>query len=208
MARKSSEERREEITSALLRTMARHGYAKATISRIAEEADLTPGLVHYHFASKQEILLELIDGLVRREQAGIAETLQTAAKPPEKLRRLIDAILATGESARPDAVAAWVAVAAEALRQPEVREAFAGALAALSNAFQTVIEDGVDAGVFQPIDELDVEAGAAALTATVHGYFTLAATAPDVIPSGTAAEATWQMARGLLGLRESEEDLA
>lgn len=188
--------------------MARHGYAKATISRIAEEAALTPGLVHYHFASKQEILLELIDGLVRREQAGTAETLQTASKPPEKLRMLIDAILATGESARPDAVAAWVAVAAEALRQPEVREAFAGALAALSNAFQTVIEEGVDTGLFQPKDELDVAAGAAALTATVHGYFTLAATAPDVIPSGTAAEATWQMARGLLGVRESEENLA
>ncbi len=56
MERKSTDARRAEISQALLRVMAEHGYVKATISKIAEEADVTPGLIHYHFANKQAIL--------------------------------------------------------------------------------------------------------------------------------------------------------
>ena len=40
--------------------IARHGYEKATIQAIAAQAGLAPGLIHYHFKNKQEILVSLI----------------------------------------------------------------------------------------------------------------------------------------------------
>lgn len=53
----NTDARRAEIVEAMLRVMARRGYARASIAAIAEEAGLTAGLVHYHFRNKQAILL-------------------------------------------------------------------------------------------------------------------------------------------------------
>jgi TetR/AcrR family transcriptional repressor of bet genes len=43
--------------------MAARGYGGATIAQIAEEAGLPSGIVHYHFESKQEILVAVMERL-------------------------------------------------------------------------------------------------------------------------------------------------
>ena len=43
------------------------------------------------------------------------------------------------------------------------------------------------------------EVAAAAIVATIQGYFVLGATAREVIPSSSAARATMAMCRGLIG---------
>ena len=53
----NTDARREQIVLGLQRVMAERGYEKATVSAIAQAAGLTPGLVHYHFKNKQEMLL-------------------------------------------------------------------------------------------------------------------------------------------------------
>ena len=40
--------------------MADRGYERASVTAIAKAAGLTPGLVHYHFHNKKEILLALV----------------------------------------------------------------------------------------------------------------------------------------------------
>lgn len=57
-------ERRAQILDAFARVLADHGYAGATIAAIAAEADLTPGLLHHHFESKEEMLSALLDVLI------------------------------------------------------------------------------------------------------------------------------------------------
>lgn len=198
MTRKSTDERRAEISQALLRAMAEHGYAKATISKIAQQADVTPGLIHYHFDNKQAILLELLGRLAEQQNALIAGQLDGAEGPHEMLDALIDAFLAVGDNARPEAVASWVTIATEAIRQPEVKEAFEGALGSFGDKFSDVIAAGVDRGVFDT-GELAEEACVAAILATIQGYFTLAATDRALIPPGSAAPAARRMLRGLLG---------
>jgi len=55
MARPSNtDERRGQIVAALQAVMARAGYAGATIAAIARQAELAPGLVHYHFKDKRD----------------------------------------------------------------------------------------------------------------------------------------------------------
>ncbi|MFU8805565.1 MAG: TetR/AcrR family transcriptional regulator [Bradymonadaceae bacterium] len=199
MERKSTEERREEIVDAFLATMAEHGYAKATIAKIARQADLTGGLVHYHFRNKQAILMALLERLVDRQTSLLTKLVDEVADPVEELRLLIAGILGTGSSADPAAVAAWVTIAAESIRQPEVSEAFGQAIRALGVLFEKNIEAGIEEGVFDA-GSLTVEACVGAILATIQGYFTLAATARDVIPTGSAAPATWRMIEGLLGI--------
>jgi TetR/AcrR family transcriptional regulator, transcriptional repressor of bet genes len=199
MGRKTTDERREQILDAFLATLAEHGYARATIARIAEAADLTPGLLHYHFKNKQAILLALTDRLVEAQSERLRLEVDRHGGPPAQLRAVIDAFLAVGASADPAAVAAWVTIAAEAIRQPEVAEEFHRALLSIEAVLTTLVAAGVASGDFDT-GPLSPAACAAALLASIQGYFTLAATARDLIPSGTAADATWRMARGLLGM--------
>jgi TetR/AcrR family transcriptional repressor of bet genes len=198
MTRKSTDERRAEISQALLQAMAEHGYAKATISKIAKEAGVTPGLIHYHFDNKQAILLELLGRLADQQGALIASQLDGADGPREQIDALIDAFLAVGDNARPEAVASWVTIATEAIRQAEVKQAFEQALGSFGEKFAQVIAAGVEAEIFDT-GELAEDACVAAILATIQGYFTLAATDRALIPAGSAAPAARRMLRGLLG---------
>ena len=69
MARMSKEARRAQIVAGMMRAMATHGYERATIQRIAAEIDITPGLIHYHFETKQAILLATLDEISDRMRA-------------------------------------------------------------------------------------------------------------------------------------------
>ena len=74
--------RKRQIVDAAARAIAQKGYADASIKDIAAEAGLAaPGLIHYYFKTKEEILLEVVrynrrryeedfDGLFADEAAG------------------------------------------------------------------------------------------------------------------------------------------
>lgn len=59
-ARRPQEGRRAELIEAASRVIAREGIHRATTRRIAEEAGVPPGLVHYWFAGKEELIEAVI----------------------------------------------------------------------------------------------------------------------------------------------------
>ncbi len=185
MSRKSNtEQRRAEIVGALLAAMAEHGYEKATIQLIANKAGLAPGLVHYHFKTKAEILLELIRTMASLSRQRYLHFAETAASADDKLRAYINARLAKGEGADPHAVAAWVVIGAEAVRQPEVRAMYQEVVRAEADLVEGMLADcfkerGRAGAQVKPL--------AAALLALIEGAFQLASAAPDVMPAGYAA---------------------
>src|SRR5690348_6252199 len=100
-------QRRRQIALALQQVMAAKGYDGASIHDIASAAQLTPGLVHYHFENKQAILLALLDHLA--EQQGQRIDAQVDGKNGlEAVDAFIDAHLALGRSADPEALACWI----------------------------------------------------------------------------------------------------
>jgi AcrR family transcriptional regulator len=74
---------RERLLAAAAQVVADRGYDAATIKAIARAAGVTPGLVHYYFASKDELLVEML----REESARYAAAMQRVATqvPPERL---------------------------------------------------------------------------------------------------------------------------
>jgi TetR/AcrR family transcriptional regulator, transcriptional repressor of bet genes len=196
MARTSNtEQRRAQIAEALLAVMAQRGYEGASIAAIAKRARLAPGLVHYHFKSKLEILLAAITVLTDRHVAILDGALAAAEAPPAQLAAFIDVHLGLGAHADPVALACWVLIGGEALRERRVQLAYERALVALSARLAAIIERGIADRSFAHVDPL---ACAAALVAVVQGYFVVAATARVVVPSGTAATSALRMAEGLL----------
>jgi TetR/AcrR family transcriptional repressor of bet genes len=185
MSRKSNtEQRRAEIVAALLSAMAEHGYEKATIQLIAQKAGLAPGLLHYHFKTKAEILLELVRTLASLSHQRYLGLAASATSPAEKMRAYINARLAKGDGADPHAVVAWVVIGAEAVRQPEVRAIYQEVV----RSEAALIEELLSACCLERGRALDdVRALSAALLALIEGAFQLASAASDVMPVGYAA---------------------
>src|SRR6185436_6881329 len=173
----NTDERRAQITAGLVQVMARRGYDGAAIADVAKAAGLTPGLVHYHFKNKQEILLAALGDLVAA------------------LGTFIDLHLGLGADADPEALACWILLGGEAVRDGKVRAAMAGALEGMVARLGRIIREGVEARAFT-CEAID--AAASALMATIQGYFVLAATARETIPRGSAAISAKRMAEGLL----------
>jgi AcrR family transcriptional regulator len=56
-----SEDTRQKIVEAAYRALVRDGYSRTTVKDIAEEAKIAPGLVHYYFKTKEELLVAAIN---------------------------------------------------------------------------------------------------------------------------------------------------
>lgn len=211
-APKTTDARRAQIVNALHSLLGSRGYDGASIAAIASEAGLAPGLVHYHFANKEEILLGVVDKLARqldeRMEALLAAApapLNTAAPAPPtsnsgaalaRLDAWIDAHVALGDGADPASVAAWVAIGAEALRRPAVQEAYEAAVRADLDRGEALVAAIAPQGS-APAAPRTV---AVALLSAIEGAYRLAAAAPGAVPAGFAAPSVRRMARGLLGL--------
>jgi TetR/AcrR family transcriptional repressor of bet genes len=198
MARPSNtEERRKQIVQGLLRVMAERGYERASIAEIAKAAGLSPGLVHYHFTQKQEVLLALVEQLAERGRERVrARLARTKGGARARVEAFIEAFLATGDDAEPEAVAAWVTISAEALRQPEVRAAYDKVVRADLAHLEELVGE--------VLGRERARAVAAGLFATVQGYSVLSTAAPGLIPPGSAVGTVKRMAAGLLDTQGQE----
>ena len=177
--------RREQIVDALLEQIARAGYAGATIQSIAAAAGINAGLIHYHFKDKRGILVAAVDTLAAYARARYERRAAAATTPRERLRAYVDARLAYGDDARADAVAAWVMIGAEAVRDADVRAVYAQSVDAELRQVRALVRARLaDAGKrTRGATKL-----AAALVAFVEGVFALASAAREHVPKGFAAD--------------------
>jgi TetR/AcrR family transcriptional regulator, transcriptional repressor of bet genes len=192
--------RRAQLADALAQVMAKKGYAEATIVSIASVAGLSPALVHHHFASKHEMLVELVGRLTGAVEARLEARLAMAGDDPRRrLEAFTDAYVARGPDADERAVAAWVVVGAEALREPDVRALYRAAISrALAQATSLVKERLAADGR----KTRNAQAIAAALVSAIEGAYRVASAAPGVLPKGFAAPMLRRTIEGLVAAEE------
>ncbi len=85
--------RRAQIVDAATRTIAEEGYARASLGRIADRAGISRGLISYHFTGKEELITEVVRGVI--EQARDYMLPRIAAEPtgPGMVRAYIESNL-------------------------------------------------------------------------------------------------------------------
>lgn len=92
-------DRRELILDSALNLFAGHGIAGTTIARIAEEANVTPAMVHYYFANRAGVL----DAIVAERLAPIVDYIwsivsgEDRVDPRQVIVEFVDRILETVE---------------------------------------------------------------------------------------------------------------
>jgi TetR/AcrR family transcriptional repressor of bet genes len=190
-------ERRAQIVDGLLMVMAREGYERASMAAVARAAGLSPGLLHYHFDGKHQILVELVHRLVAQVAARAAALLERAGdQPRRRLYAFLDAHVALGDEADEHAVAAWVAVGTEAMRDRQVRALYVRALDESLTWLRQLVTDCLR-------DEKRVTRNgariAAALLSAVEGAYRVRTAAPALLPAGFAAPTLRAMVDGLVG---------
>ena len=195
-------DRRQQIVRGLMRALAKRGYAGAPISAIAREAGLTPGLLHYYFKGKQEILLELMDAI----QAAVLERFELRLRvagdePWNRLFAFTDALLEADDSPEADeAAACWVAIAAEAVHEPAVRKRYRSSLEEMAQRLSPLVADVL---VAENRSTDGVKAAAAAITALIQGVHHLDMTTPELAPRGSSAPLACQMIAGIVNAQPS-----
>jgi AcrR family transcriptional regulator len=85
--------RRQHIITAAVRVFGRNGFAETSVQDIADEAQVVPTAVYYHFAGKEE-LLELSMRRVFDQLNAVVEAARPESEPgdAEGLVRVIDAV--------------------------------------------------------------------------------------------------------------------
>ncbi len=191
---KNTDTRRREIADGLLKAMASRGYEGASMSAVAEAAGVTAGVIHYHFKTKQEILLVALEQLRAAHLQAVEAHCASVPAGSKRLAAFIEHHLGLGHG-NSEQLATWIIVGAEAVKQPQVAEAYGNVWRDLQSILLDIIREGTRQGDFHTRAPEEV---AAAILATIQGYFSISAAARDVIPRGSAARNAVLMAQALL----------
>ncbi len=147
---------RDRLLAAAAREFAARGFAGANIDRIAEAAGLNKAMIYYHFTNKADLYGEILRDMFAAVGARVREAAASDRPPDEKVRQFVAAI-ATEATARPHFPPIWFREMAEGgahLDDDTLRH-----VAGVVGALRQIIEDGVRAGRFQPVNVFLVHAG-------------------------------------------------
>lgn len=89
VSRPRSDGKRETILAAAIAVLAAEGVQGTTTRKIAAQAGINVGTLHYHFDSKEEVLASVVGHLAGRYR----HTLETAFPDPEPLRARIGQLM-------------------------------------------------------------------------------------------------------------------
>ena len=114
---------REALLDAAERLLVEIGYAGISARRLAKEANVNLGLVHYHFGSMENVYLEALERytarLIERQKALYAADLPFI----EKWRRAMDYLV--GEDLSSGYEKVWLELQAMAWNRPELKKQLA-----------------------------------------------------------------------------------
>jgi AcrR family transcriptional regulator len=90
----------ETVMEATYRALCARGFARLTMQDIADEADVSTALLHYHYDTKRDLLVAFLRYLLERFEEKFEDTEDE--DPEERLRGLVARMLPEDESAGSD----------------------------------------------------------------------------------------------------------
>jgi len=142
---------REEILAAAYRTLCAHGYADLTIERIGEEFAKSVSLVYHHYDGKDDLLVACLEFMLDEYRAE-TETGPPAA-PREAMEEFCDRLVVV--DAPPEDrqfVRALTELRGQAPHNGAYRDYFTRSDRFFRSRLETIIEAGIEDGVFRDVD--------------------------------------------------------
>lgn len=158
------EETRQAIMAATYRALCEHGYANLTMKDIAAEFDKSKSLLHYHYDTKEDLLVAFLDHIVGWMADHLAQSDTEA--PLERLDEFLEKFVIEPDEGPYVFALALLELRLQAVHNEVFREKLAEHYAENVATVARIIEDGIDAGVFQ---EVDPDATAEAIYTAMEG---------------------------------------
>jgi len=111
--------RRKQLVEAAIAAIHAHGFANATVARIARQAGISAGMVHHYFRDKDELLFATMRHLLAELRADAVARLSGAVGPRQRIDAIIDACF--GDAQFDEQVfSAWLALYGNARHSPRL----------------------------------------------------------------------------------------
>lgn len=144
----AAEEARNRILVAAADCIVRDGLVNVRMAGIARTAGVSSGLVHYHFATKEQLFTEVLSHSSAISQALTERALERAGtQPAQRLSAFLDRCLPSDEQLTHD-WRLWQELDLLCLRQPALAKVGTDVYETIYASITDIIETGVAAGVF------------------------------------------------------------
>jgi AcrR family transcriptional regulator len=170
---------RERLLAAAGRVFARRGYHRALLEEVAEEAGFSTGAVYSNFEGKEDLFLTLLERIVERQTAELAEAV--AAGGTVAARATQGAATFTAFLARePELFMLVMEFWAQAVREPELRPRFAARYERIRTALAELIDQSAaELGITLAVPAREL---AIAVDALADGFALQKLADPDGVP--------------------------
>lgn len=141
----------DAIMQATYRALCAHGYAELTMQHIADEADKSTALLHYHYDTKENLLVTFLAHMLARLDEQFAE--MEGASATDRLQCLFGRLSPDeGDADRSRFYRALFELRMQAPYREAYREQLRANKASIQRIVADIVRDGVDTAEFRPVD--------------------------------------------------------
>lgn len=154
-----------EIMEATHDALCTHGFTALTMQDIADECDKSKSLLHYHYDTKEELLVSFVEFLLESFEARVEEIEHLP--PAARLIEFLDWFVFDPEdSERARFHLALLEFRSQGAFDDRYRDQLRRSDDLLRETLEEIFEEGIEEGVFEPVD---VPETAATIVATIDG---------------------------------------
>lgn len=136
---------------ATYRGLCTHGYSDLTMQDIADELDKSRSLLHYHYDTKDDLMLAFLEYLIGWVGDRLAES--DTERPVDRLEEYITKfVIEPDEDRRQSFALALLELRLQAVHNDAFRTRLTKHYRGNVEAVAAIIEDGIEADVFEPVD--------------------------------------------------------
>ncbi|MEU7897694.1 TetR/AcrR family transcriptional regulator [Nonomuraea sp. NPDC049152] len=141
-----ADQRRAELLEATRKVVLERGLANTRVADIAKAVNVSGGLIHYHFATKDELITAMLRATLDIESARLDQLVTGEGGAVERLDRVLRFYIPQSRSDQSWLL--WIDAWNAALREPAVRTIVLELETTWLRALEQVISEGADTGEF------------------------------------------------------------
>lgn len=156
----------DDIMDATFAALCKHGYADLTMQSIADEFDKSKSLLHYHYDSKEDLIVTFLEFLLENFLSEFE--VDSDADPMAQLQRMAEVVVVGHGDADPDDVhVALLGLRAQAPYDPAIREQLVHNDEHIRELIADLVRNGIEQGQFR--DDVDPDQFAATFRSAIEG---------------------------------------
>lgn len=133
-----SEAMRKRLLAATLKSLAEDGYSGSTLSSIVRRAGVSRGAQVHHYPSKQALMLDVAEDLLRRSYKTLGEVMLSIVDEDNRLQALVVAVWEQLFST--PLYRAYTELLVESQRDPQLAAAYRALLEQARNVFEPAVD--------------------------------------------------------------------